>query len=317
MRTNSKSRPHLLLLLGLALAGFSGPAQASLNIVGYANVTVTNGYNFLANPFDVDGTNSITNVIPIAPDGSMVFLWDTTNQVFTGPTFYSVGYGWSDNYLLPPGRGFVLWANTSTNYTNTFTGNVEQGLLTNFIAGTNKFTLTASKVPTTGNLTGTVPTNLGFPFIDGGNVYLFSAPRQTYLDAFTCFTGFGWFDPKGVVGTNGPVIAVGQSFFAQNPGPDTNWVVNFMPPSSPPPPPPSSPQTLAAASASSGPSIQHLAIGSLKVTLQISNPGGTSYNIQFSPDGATWQTVARNLTSGQWTEPYRAGRQGYYQVVKP
>ena len=293
------------LLLSLALAGFSGSAQA--NIVGFANVVVTNGYNFIANPFDAGPDNSLTNIIPIAPEGSEVFLWDTTNQVFTGPTDYSASNpGWSDNYLLPPGRGFVLWVGAK--YTNTFVGNVELGFLTNFIAGTNKFTLTASKAPIITNLT-----YLGFPLIDGGNVYVFSAPRQTYLDAFTCFNGFGWFDPKGASSTNGPLIGVGQSFFAQNPGPDTNWVFNNpAPPSSPPPP-----QTLAAAGTSAGPSIQHLAVNSQKVTLQISNPGGTPYNIQFSSDGTTWQTVARKQTSGQWTEPYRNGRQGYYQVVQP
>jgi hypothetical protein len=306
MKTDSMSLARQFgLLLSLALAGFSVSARA--NIVGFANVAMTNGYNFIANPFDANPDNSLTNIIPIAPEGSEVFLWDTTNQVFIALSDYSASNpGWSDNYLLPPGRGFVIWV--TTKFTNTFVGNVEQGLLTNFIAGNNKFTLTASKVPASTNLT-----FLGFPPIDGGNVYVFSAPRQTYLDAFTCFTGFGWFDPKGVSGTNGPLIAVGQSFFAQNPGLDTNWVVNFVPPPSSPP----SPQTMAAAGPSSGPSIQHLAINSQKVTLQISNPGGSSYNIQFSSDGTTWQTVARNQTSGQWTEPYRAGRQGYYQVVKP
>src|SRR2546422_4750529 len=85
----------LSLAIGLALAGLAGFGQQARAAVGYVNVTVTNGYNFLANPLNYYGNNnpsgnSITNVIHQAPDGSKVYLWDVTNQVFTAPSIYSV-----------------------------------------------------------------------------------------------------------------------------------------------------------------------------------------------------------------------------------
>ncbi len=324
MKTESypiKAKP-LFIVLAVAIVGLvasTQQARSGLNIVGYANVALTNGYNFIANPLDVYQTNgvlnnSLTNLIPSPPDGTEVFVWDVTNQVFLAPaTFDATVPAWDRNFDLPPGKGFVVLANAL--WTNTFVGTVEQGSLTNFVAGTNKFSLLADKIPATESLNSMAfPGTNGtlFAATDGQDVYVFKTPGQSYSDAFTYFNNFGWFDPNGVVDANGPVIAVAQSFFVQNPGPDAYWVRNFSFASSAAPP-----LSALAVSDSTGPTIRRLTTGVKKVTLEILNPSGGPYNVQFSTDGAAWKTVAKNRTGSAWTGPCPGGAQGYYQVVKP
>jgi hypothetical protein len=181
--------------------------------------------------------------------------------------------------------------------------------LTNFVPGANKLSLLASQLLLAGALSGA--NSLQFPGIDGEDVYTFSAASQSYSDAFTHFVGYGWFDPKGAVNTNGPTIAIAQSFFVRHPGPDTNWVVNVFQPA---PPPSSSPK---AANGLATPVINHLATRGGAVTLQISSPGGGAYNVQFSADGVTWRAVATNQTGATWTGPYLGDTQGYYRLANP
>ncbi|HRT58770.1 MAG TPA: hypothetical protein P5038_19250 [Candidatus Paceibacterota bacterium] len=211
----SLARPHL-------------PVQAQTNtngygtdVVGYYNVSITNGYQFIVNQLD-GAPNTLNHLIPSAPHGTRVWLWNVTNQVFDPPaTFDASNSTWDVNLELAVGRGAVVYSPTEGCFT--FSGEVLQGWLTNFVAGSNRFSLLGSKVPQGGALSSV----LAFPGSDGDNVYLFPTPRQSYLDACTCFSGHGWFDPAGGASTNGPVIAVGQSFFVQHSGPDTNWVRHF------------------------------------------------------------------------------------------
>jgi hypothetical protein len=298
-----------LVLASLAVAVLGGlPRQADCQVMGYYNVTVTNGYNFMANPLDQPPDNSITNVIPSAPDGTKVYLWDVPTQIFQPPSTYSICCGWTVNVQLPPGKGFVVYANTGA--TLTFVGNLLAGSLTNSVAGANRLSLLGSKIAQAGPLSGT--NSLQFPGTDGDDVYTFSATRQSYSDAFTYIAGYGWSDPNRVVGTNGPFIAIAQSFFVRHPGPDTNWVVNVAQPASPPPS-----TSLKAANGSATPVIKRLTTSGGAVTLQISSLGGGAYNVQFSADGLNWSTVAQNQTGATWTGPYRGGARGYYRLINP
>ena len=291
-----------LSTLALAAMGLAGSWQSAQGVVGYVNVTVKPGYNLIHNPLHVAPTNSIASVIPSPPQGTTVFLWDVPSQSF-GPvsTYDTNSGGWDVPVNLPPGRGFVWYAPAA--YTNTFVGEVLQGPLTNFVAGNNKLSALGSKVPQTGMLS----TDLLFPIIDGADVFLFNNASQTYIDAFTCFKGFGWFDPNGVAGTGGPVINVAQAFFVQNPGPDTNWVRNFIVQFAP----------LSAVARSAGAAISSLQISGEAVTLMVQNPSGATYTVQFSSDGFSWTTVASELTGSVWQGKNPGGDQGYYQVIQP
>jgi hypothetical protein len=292
----TKTTLSALALGAMGLAIFRLQACA---VVGYVNLSFNPGYHLIQNPLDGTPDNNNTTVISSPPPGTMLFLWDVPSQSFGPVATYDPDLGgWDVVVSLPPGRGFFLYVPSP--YTNTFVGEVEQGTLTNFVAGNNRLSALGSKAPQSGTLSG----DLGFPMIDGANVFLFSSASQTYTDAFTCFNGFGWFDPNSVMGTNGPVIAVAQAFFVQNPGPDTNWIRTFS-------------IVLAPLRAPGGADISSLRISGGTVTLKLTNPGGGSYTIQFSSDGVSWSTVASGLTGTVWQGPYLGGERGYYQVIQP
>lgn len=279
-------------------------------MVGYLNIPLTNGYTFVVNPLNHTSggqDNSLTNIIPIPPNGTKVYLWDVTNQVFMPPaTFSDVTSGWDRNFDLPVGKGFVVYS--PEYWTNTFVGNVLQGALTNFVAGSNKFSLLGSKVP----VDGPISSALAFPGIDGANVYQFPKAFQKYTDSFTYFAGFGWFDPTGTFDAQGPFIKSGESFFVQNPGPNTNWVRTFFvqvvsPPS----------KSLAGAISQAAPQIRNMALKAGTVRLEISNPSGGSFSVEFSTDGTAWKAVATSRTGNVWIGPASGGLRGYYRLTTP
>ncbi|MCU0786194.1 MAG: hypothetical protein MUF81_19530 [Verrucomicrobia bacterium] len=202
----TKSAILTLVLATVLLVSLPESAYAA---VGYYNVTLTNGYNFVANQLDTP-PNSITNVInayPLLPDGTKVWVWNVTNQSYDPPVTYWEGSGWDGDVELPVGKGFVI--QIPSPWTNTFVGEVLQGSLTNFIAGGNKLSLVGSKVP----LGGALASVLQFPGIDGADAYLYRSASQQFTDAFSCFGGYGWYDPQKVADTNGPIVNVGEAFF--------------------------------------------------------------------------------------------------------
>jgi len=154
MRT--KALLGMAALAASALAVQAATPVYSLNIVGYVNTTVGIGTSLLANPLDLDGTNSASSVLNLAPlnDGGgappgtlnqiTVHTWlgasyatayyesDFTPNNASGNTAY---VGWAtDNSgstpiappVLAPGTGFFI-LNTLQVATNTWVGNVKPG----------------------------------------------------------------------------------------------------------------------------------------------------------------------------------------------
>jgi hypothetical protein len=241
----------------------------------------------------------VTNALPV---GSELYLWDATNQSYRPPSVYqNIGgtTNWSINYDVSPGKGFVIWIPSTASYPQTleFIGQVLQGTNSVFVPGSNKFSLIADIEPVGGGLTDVHQ----FPGADGDEVYLFDVGPQLFEDAFTFFGGFGCYDPKHVAGTNGPGVNVGQPFFVQNPGADRTWVRTFSV---------QAPQRQPPAT------ITRLAILGGFVTLYIGQQTGP-YNVQFSTDRVSWETVATNQTGDVWTDPKPVLDRGYYQLVNP
>ena len=202
------------------------------------------------------------------------------------------------------GRGVVLYV--PTRYTNTFVGYVLQGVMTNFVAGSNQFSLLGCMVPVGGPLS--VNTNgPGFPRLDGATVHFFRSFSQSFSDGYTCFTNYGWLDPKGVETTNGPNLNVAESFVVQNPGPPTNWIRIFT-----------NDIIYGPAMVGSGGAplpVQSLSIQGGSATLEIWNPDNVSFDVRFSIDGATWTTVAANESGKRWSGPLPDPGRGRFQVV--
>jgi len=213
----------LLLTAALAAAGaLTSMAQSnvySLNIVGYVNVTLTNGFNMISNPLDVDGTG-VNNTLNSAfagsnlPDNMEVFKFGS--GAF-GNASFSAGGSFFPNQPLNPGEGCFILNPYPTNVTATFVGTALVGAQNNaFPAG---FAMISSKTP----LSGGVGTALSLTNnTSNDEIFTWNPIAQSYGNAsfFVSGPGGGWF-PE-------PSISVGQAFFLSSQA-SGSWTQNFTP----------------------------------------------------------------------------------------
>jgi hypothetical protein len=221
-----RTKTLLLAVAALAAGVISSEAQSNVysqNIVGYVNVVIPQSpaWACVANPFDLDGVDNITNVLANAPKGTTCDFW-------TGAGFplvvkrSTVGAGaWSanaTNVFIPPGVGFMMQCSVAA-FTNTFVGNViiNSGATNNLAVGAG-YELVGSPVPYGGTLTngsdnGTNTLNLGT-----------SMPKGTSIDTWN--NGFALAAHRSTVGAGAwsanPSFVPGQGFFLIPPT-ATNW----------------------------------------------------------------------------------------------
>lgn len=216
---HKKMRTKSILLTAalIAVGAVSATAQSnvySLNVVGYANVTLKPGFNMIANPLNITSGNTVTAVMGTnCPDGTLVYKF--VNGAYQSPaTFFGPPDNiWDPEITMNPGEGVFVQVPSQT--TVTFTGEVLQGTTTNaFVAG---FNMIGSKVPQVAGLS----TVLGFPAKDGDTVYTFNATTQSY-DNPNQFFG----PPDNIWDPAEPAPAVGQGFFLSTSG-GGNWVRTF------------------------------------------------------------------------------------------
>jgi len=236
----------VLCAAALAAGAFSSMAQSnvySLNIVGYVNVPMVAGAGFYANPLDLDGTNSASNILNLTPlgatgspglDGIYVYTFNGAgfNSYYYESDFPGTGWnkdagGSAANAINPPnlnpGSGFII-TTTLGAFTNTFVGNVKPGPgTTNTISIPAGSSLLASSLPVSGYVTNSsfqmpiVPLGAtGSPGLDGFYIYVFTGAGYSTYYYESDFPGTGWNKDAG--GTAGNVIAppqinIGQSFF--------------------------------------------------------------------------------------------------------
>jgi hypothetical protein len=198
----------------VAAGALSSQAQSnvySLNVVGYVNVTMTNGFSFIANPLDLDGTGTNNTIVGVfsnsLPNNSQVFK-------FTGGGFNTIltwaRNSWSGNASFNPGEAIFLSLPVSTNFT--FVGQVLQGTQTNvYLSPSGGYSLLGSVIPLSGGL----QTTLSFTPINGTQVYLFDAVAgyQTFTFA------------RGVWSPGEPTIVPGRGAFLFTT--QTSWVETF------------------------------------------------------------------------------------------
>ena len=100
--------------------------------VGYANIAINPGSNWVVNPFGTfpSGSNTLASTIPNPPDMTEVFLWENSSWTAYYYDFFS-GAWYDEAYMLnasahplpPPGTGFILW-NWDLPFTLTFCGKI-------------------------------------------------------------------------------------------------------------------------------------------------------------------------------------------------
>ena len=112
----------------LAVGAITSQAQVySQNIVGYYNVPLVAGFNFVANQLDLDGSgtnNTIVSVIGtnLPTTSSKVLAWDIPSQTFKTVTLFASGWsggaaGATVKAALQPGHGVFVQVAAATNIT--------------------------------------------------------------------------------------------------------------------------------------------------------------------------------------------------------
>jgi hypothetical protein len=222
-------RTKLAILAAAALAAGALTSQAqsnvySLNVVGYYNLSLTNGFNLIANQLDLDGTganNTLQSVFGTAlPSGSQVYVF--TGGIFIGHATVNASGLWNGttnqaNLTLQPGQGaFVkIPAAATTPVPLTIVGNVLQG--TNLtVAYPVGYSIISSITPRSGG----IQTVLGLTPSSGDFVYQWNPAIQNYGSKHVS-NGTVW----NAAGE--PVPAIGEAFY-YNAKVAKNWVQNFI-----------------------------------------------------------------------------------------
>jgi hypothetical protein len=189
----------------------------SLNVVGYINIPLVEGFNLIANQLDFDGTgtnNTTSNILGTnVPLNTTVYTWSGSAYniaSFAKPKGGTAG-AWSANYTLNPGQGAWLsiptggLAGTSSNLTTV--GQVDQGALVNpNLAAAGGYSLLGSMVPLSGGL----QTVLGYTPSLNDAVYQWNTASSSY-------TISSFVKPKG--GTQGawspaePTLGISEGFW--------------------------------------------------------------------------------------------------------
>jgi hypothetical protein len=207
----------LTAALSIASVATSMADVFSVNVVGYVNVTLTNGFNLLGNPL-VNSNNTIAQVVPSVPEGSVLYKLNPNGTFNTD--LYASG-AWYDTVTenpsattLAPGEGFFVFSPSVSNIT--FVGEVKTG--TNTVPLRTGFSLVSSVVPQSYELVGT-----NFPTVNGYQHYnLVGSAYQISI----FYSGIGWYDSL----TENPVqvlTAPAKGFFIFNSGASNNWTRAF------------------------------------------------------------------------------------------
>ena len=216
----------------LAVGAISSQAQSpvySQNVVGYVNVTITNGYSLIANQLDFDGTGTnntlytclgtnwpnLTKVYSFTPAGGYkIATFALASHTWTG------GAGVTQaNQQLAPGGGVFILVPASPTFTNVITmaGQlypVSATPSTGFtLSGTNVtpvvtgFQIVSDAYPVTGG----IQTVLGYKPTHLDKVYLYNAGYS--IKTFN--TGTTWSGGE-------PNLQVGQAIYLNSIS-NTNW----------------------------------------------------------------------------------------------
>lgn len=215
----------LSALLGAAVAG-TAVAQTpvySQNVVGYVNMTLTNGFNLIGNPLDLDGTNQIQTVFGTnLPQGSSVFKWVNGNYVAasyaTNKTHPTPAWVSGATLSANPGEGLFIKVPSDVNIT--FVGNVVQGALvnTNLPAGVG-YGLLAYQAPVSDYVT-----NLNFKPTQGDTILTWV--NGVGYNAYSYNTNKTHPTPAWLSGV--PKLGVGTGFWLKTGTAGETWTNSFI-----------------------------------------------------------------------------------------
>jgi hypothetical protein len=207
-----KAKTLLIAAATLAVGAITSQAQVySQNVVGYINLTLTNGYNLVANQLDFDGTKTNNNVVTVfgtnLPASTLVEAWKPSTVGFTSASWINskgvlkwTGDTNGVNAALQTGQGVFI--STPSPTTITLIGQVVQGTNVNVL--TPGYNLVSSIPP----IAGDVVTNLTYSPLVGDLLEIWSPASQG-------FVGYSYINSKGVNKWSPtlPAIPVGSAVF--------------------------------------------------------------------------------------------------------
>ena len=113
-----KTKTLLIAAAALAAGIMSSQAQVySQNVVGYVNLSISNGFNCINIPLDYDGTgtNNVVNTIigTNLPNGTIIESWNPVNG-FTANSFGPTSKDTTPHWTIPtatynPGEGIFVY----------------------------------------------------------------------------------------------------------------------------------------------------------------------------------------------------------------
>jgi hypothetical protein len=170
-------------------------AAMSVNVLGYASVTLPPGFSMIANPLD-GASNTVADLFADWPDGTTFSKFDP--RMFRLCENAVKGGKWlNPTERLVPGEGAIFFNPTSEYKLLSFAGDVLQGQLSMPIPS--GFSVRSPQVPQPGSLD-----DLSFPISDGDVIHLFDRDRQMYV--LHPYEGGRW--------TSGtPLLSVGEAFW--------------------------------------------------------------------------------------------------------
>ncbi|PWU15811.1 MAG: hypothetical protein C5B50_14620 [Verrucomicrobia bacterium] len=180
---------------------------ASVNVIGYASVTLPPGLSMIANPFETHET--VSELFKGWPDGTRLDKFDT--RLFRlGENILEHGKWSKPSERLMPGEGAIFRNPTDDYKSVSFVGEVMQGNLSVPVpAG---FSIRSSLLPQVGNLE-----ELKFPIANGDIIHVFDRDRQKYV--LHPYENGKWTD-----GT--PILGIAESFWVAKTEPG-NWRQSF------------------------------------------------------------------------------------------
>jgi hypothetical protein len=226
----------LLVAAALSAAGLATSlAQSnvySLNIVGYINVPLTNGYTMVANQLDLDGTGTNNTIVTMLgtnyPSGTRAFAFTGANYVFAtvGPSGAWIGEN-NVKFACQPGKGLFVFVPGAAPQTATLVGNVLPGhspVNNPILSG---FNIVSSLLP----ISGRIQSDLYMHPANTDRVFKWVYPGTYSFSTFSCAANGGaggWIPAE-------PNLSVGEAVFLNahipgapqsatcNPGGDSRW----------------------------------------------------------------------------------------------
>ena len=224
-----KTKTLLIAAAALAAGVMSSQAQGvySQNIVGYVNLSISNGYNLLNIPLDYDGTGTNNQVGVIIntnlPVGSIIESW-TPSGGFSANSFVTTSKQPTPHWASPtttynPGEGIFVYNPSNTVVNLTIVGTVLEGGLTNGYIDQAGYSLVGGQFPVAGGISSTFgyTPSLGDVAETWSPVAGFSANTYTSTSK----------QPTPHWGGGEPQLTVGQGVFILTTNTAPVWGTNF------------------------------------------------------------------------------------------